>query len=347
MDALVDILSSYLENPWSQSLGIFILSLVLTVVVRWILRFVLLGLVQKTKTEVDDIVILAVKKLVTYSIPVIGLMVALTPLALQTPIPERILFSVLAVLIMRSAINVVDDISKWLEKTWLERTASTMDKGLVPLLRKAVKMSVVILGVLIILGQWGVQIGPLLGALGIGGLAVALALNTSLSNVFSGIQLILDRSVNVGDKVQLESNELGVLLDIGLRTTLMRTYDNEVISIPNSQLANARVKNYTKPDASIRVGVNFAVAYGSDVAEVKRIVLDVISRQDDILQEPEPQVLFLNMGDFSLDMQARVWVDDYGKQFARKLEMTELIYNTLNESGIEIPFPTRTVHMIQ
>ncbi len=345
MDALADILSSYLENPWSQSLGIFILSLVLTVVARLILRFVLLGLVQKTKTEVDDILIRAVKNLVTYSIPVIGLMVALAPLALQTSMPERILFSVLAVLIIRSAINLVDDISKWLERTWLERAASTLDKGLLPLLRKAVKMSVVILGVLIILGQWDVQIGPLLGALGIGGLAVALALNTSLSNIFSGIQLILDRSVNVGDKVRLESDELGVVLDIGLRTTSMLTYDNEVISIPNSQLANARVKNYTKPDASIRVSVNFAVAYGSDVAEVKRIVLDVISRQDDILQEPEPQVLFLNMGDFSLDMCARVWVDNYGKQFARKLEMTELIYITLNERGIEIPFPTRTVHM--
>ncbi len=127
----------------------------------------------------------------------------------------------------------------------------------------------------------------------------------------------------------------------------MRTYDNEVISLPNSQLANARIKNYTRPDATIRVSVNFAVTYGSDVAEVKRVVLGAISQLDDIMQEPGPQVLFLNMGDFSLDMCARVWVDNYGKQFARKLDMTELIYNTLNESGIEIPFPTRTVHMMQ
>jgi len=347
MDALVDMLSPYLENPWIQSLGIFILSLVLTVVARWSLRFVLLGLAQKTKTEVDDILIRVVKNVVTYSIPVIGLMVALTPLALQTSIPERILFSFLAVLLMRGAISLVDDMSKLLEKTWLKRTASTLDKGLLPLLRKTVKASVAILGVLIILGEWEVQITPLLGALGIGGLAIALALNSSLSNVFAGIQLLLDRSVNVGDKVQLESGEVGVLLDIGLRTTMMKTYDNEVISLPNSQLANARIKNYTKPDASIRVSVNFAVAYGSDVAEVKRIVLDAISQLDDILQEPGPQVLFLNMGDFSLDISARVWVDDYGKQFAKKLEMTELIYNTLNESGIEIPFPTRTVYMRQ
>lgn len=347
MDALADLLSPYLENPWIQSLGIFILSLLLTVVARWSLRFVLLRLAKRTRTEVDDILIRAVRHVATYSIPVIGLMLALTPLALQTPIPERILFSLLAVLLMRGAIRLIDDMSRWLEETWQERTASSLDKGLLPLLRKAVKASVVILGVLIILGKWEVQIAPLLGALGIGGLAVALALNSSLSNIFSGIQLILDRSVNVGDKVQLDSGEVGVVLDIGLRTTLMRTYDNEVISLPNSQLANARIKNYTRPDSTIRVGVNFAVAYGSDVNEVKGVVSDAISQLDDIMPEPEPQVLFLNMGDFSLDMCARVWVDDYGKQFAKKLEMTELIYNTLKKSGIEIPFPTRTVYMKQ
>jgi MscS family membrane protein len=304
-------------------------------------------LAQKTETAVDDILIRAVKNVATYSIPVIGLMAALTPLALQTSIPDRILFSFLAVLLIRGAISLIDDMSKSLEETWQERTESSLDKGLLPLLRKVLKMSVAILGVLIILGKWEVQIGPLLGALGIGGLAIALALNSSLSNVFAGIQLILDRSVNVGDKVQLESGEVGVVLDIGLRTTLMQTYDNEVISLPNSQLANARIKNYTKPDATIRVSVNFAVAYGSDVAEVKRVVSDAISQLDDIMQEPGPQVLFLNMGDFSLDMCGRVWVDNYGKQFAKKLEMTELIYNTLKKSGIEIPFPTRTVYMKQ
>lgn len=347
MDALADTLSSYLDNPWILSLGIFILSLVLTVIVRWSLRFILRTMAQKTRTDVDDILIRATKNVVTYSVPVIGLMVALTPLALQTSLPQRMLFSLLAVLLMRGAINLVDDLSRWLERTSAKRTASTLDKGLLSLLRKTLKTSVVILGVLIILGKWGIEIGPIVAAFGIGGLAIALALNSSLSNVFAGIQLILDRSVSVGDKVKLASGDVGVILDIGLRSTRMRTYDNEVIFLPNSQLADAQVKNYTKPDPTIRVAVNFAVAYGSDVAEVKRVVSDAIKQLDDIMLEPEPQVLFLNMSDFSLDMCARVWVDDYGKQFARKLEMTELVYNTLKESGIEIPFPTRTVYVKQ
>ena len=141
MDALANMreLSPYFENPWIQSLGIFILSLVLTVIIRWSLRFILLAVVQKTKTEVDDIVIRAVKKLVTYSVPVIGLMVALTPLALTTSIPQRTLFSLLAVLVIRAAISLVEDLSRWMEKTWVKRTDSTLDDGLLPLVRKAVK----------------------------------------------------------------------------------------------------------------------------------------------------------------------------------------------------------------
>ena len=340
-------LSPYLENPWIQAMGIFAVSLALTVIVRWILRFLLSSLIQRTQTELDDILIKAVKKLVTYSIPLVGLMMALTPLAIRTPVPQRVLFSLLSVLLLGSAIGLVEDLSGWLQKIWVDRTESTLDDGLLPLLRKAVKAVIVIIGVLLILGQWGVQIGPLVGALGIGGLAIGLALNSSLSNIFGGIQLILDRSINVGDKITLDSGETGVVLDIGLRSTKIRTYDNEVISLPNSVMSNARVKNYTKPDVTIRVNVDFGVAYGSDVARVKQIVSDAISKLDDIMEEPAPQVLFLNMSDFSLDMCARVWVDNYDRQFGKKLEMTELVYNTLIENEIEIPFPTRTVYMRQ
>jgi len=347
MDALADKLSFYLETPWILSLGIFTLSLILTVVIRWSLRFILRTVAQMTKTDVDDILIRAAKNVVTYAVPVIGLMAALTPLALQSVIPQRMLFTLLAVLLMRGAINLVGDLSEWLETTAAKRNVSTLDEGLLPLLRKTLKTIIAVIGVLIILGKWGIQIGPMVGALGIGGLAIAMALNSSLSNIFAGIQLILDRSINVGDKVKLESGDLGIVLDIGLRSTRLQTYDNEVISLPNSQLANAQVKNFTKPDATIRVTVDFGVAYGSKIAEVKKVVLDAIKQLDDIMLEPEPQVLFLNMNDFSLDMSARVWVDDYSKQFEKRLEMTELVYNTLNESGIEIPFPTRTVYMKQ
>ena len=98
-------LSPYLENPWNQSMAIFAISLILTVILRWILRFLLSSWIQKTETKLDDILIKALRKLVTYSIPLIGLMVALTPLALPTQVPQRLLFSLLSVLLFLAPIS--------------------------------------------------------------------------------------------------------------------------------------------------------------------------------------------------------------------------------------------------
>lgn len=337
----------HFESPWMQALVIVVLTLVLTLVVQMVLRFALIPLARKTKSDLDDIIIRAIQRFLVYSIPLVGLMVALTPFSLKTLVPRHILASLLILVLMRILIVLIEDLSCWLQKIWVVATESSLDVGLLPLVRRATKTIVVVLGVLVILGEWNIEIAPMLGALGIGGLAIGLALNTSLSNIFGGIQLILDRSIRVGEKIMLESGEVGVVLDIGLRSTKLRSYDNEVIFIPNSYLANARIKNYTKPDATIRVTVTFSVAYGSDITKVKNVVTKAISGLNGILKEPGPQVLFLNMGDFSLDMSARVWVGDYDKQFAKKLEMVELIYNTLNENNIEIPFPTRTVFMKQ
>ncbi|MFC1664880.1 mechanosensitive ion channel family protein [Pseudomonadota bacterium] len=336
---------NYLENPWIQSAVIIVVSIFVTAVVLWLLGMVLSNLVTRTKTLTDDIAIKALRNAIFYTIPIIGTKLALSPFDLTSSIPQKVLFSVLIILLARSLLRLVTDLLSYLQQSWTDRTHSTMNDGLFPLFKNAIITVIVILAILLILGEWEVKIGPLLGALGIGGLAVGLALNSSLSNIFGGIQLILDRSISVGDKIMLESGELGVVMDIGLRSTKLRTYENEVISVPNSQLSNARIKNYTKPDISIRVTVDFGVVYGSDVSQVKQVVLDAIGKMKDILSEPNPQVIFLNMSNFSLDMSARVWVDNYDKQFGHKLEMTELIYNVLNENDIEIPFPTQTVHI--
>ena len=336
---------SFLADPWAQAMAIFIAFIVLTVILHWSLKILFSALAKKTKTELDDIAIRALRKAITLVVPTVGLMVALTPLNLSSKAPHRILFSLIVVFLMRAVIGLTSDFANWLKHTWVKRTESTLDDGMLPLLRRVATGIIVILGVLAIFGKWEIQIGPILGALGIGGLAIGLALNSSLANIFGGIQLILDRCINVGDKVMLDSGEVGIVLDVGLRSTKMRTYENEVIFLPNSQLANAKIKNFTEPDSSIRVTVNFSVIYGSDVAQVKQLVLDAIQELDDILDDPLPAVLFMNMGDFSLDMSARVWVNDYGMQFGKKLEMTELVYNVLNKNNIEIPFPTQTIYM--
>jgi MscS family membrane protein len=241
-------------------------------------------------------------------------------------------------------INIIDNFARHWMKEWKSKTRTTADERLIPFLQKIFKAIVIILALLFIFSAWKVNISPLLATAGIAGLAIGLAVKDSLNNILGGLQLVLDRVFKVGDKVKLESGELGTIMDIGLRSTKLRTYDNEIIFIPNGYLANAKIKNYTQPDFSIRVNVNFGVTYGSDIQNVINVVKNALESMDSIEKEPAPNVEFLKMSDFSLDFVGRVWVADYGDAWSTQLRVTEVIYNALNEAGIEIPFPTRTVY---
>ena len=149
------------------------------------------------------------------------------------------------------------------------------------------------------------------------------------------------------DKVKIESGEVGAIHDIGLRSTKLVTYDNEVIYIPNGYLANSRVQNYTRPSPKIRAHVSFGVEYGSDITQVQKVVLGILEKDKEILSDPEPTVQFLEMGDSALNFKAYFWVEKWGMAYGKKLEMTEAIYNGLNKAKIGIPFPTRTVHLVK
>jgi MscS family membrane protein len=223
-------------------------------------------------------------------------------------------------------------------------TKSSVDERVIPLLQKILKTIVVILGLFFVFGAWNVNLAPLLATAGIAGLAIGLAVKDSLNNIVGGIQLVLDRTFKVGDKVEIEGGQTGVILDIGLRSTKLKTYDNEVIFIPNGILANSKIKNFTQPDLSIRVNVQFGVEYGSDLKKVNKIVLDAIQNIEGVLEEPAPAVQFLNMSDFSLDFVARVWVKEYSGAYSMKLKVTDEIYKTLSKEGIGIPFPTQTIY---
>jgi MscS family membrane protein len=109
-------------------------------------------------------------------------------------------------------------------------------------------------------------------------------------------------------------------------------------------LANAKIKNFTQPDFSIRVNVNFGVEYGSNTEKVQQVVLESVKKIENVIEQPEPVVQFLNMSDSSLDFVARAWVKSYKEAYSTQLKMTDEIYNALNRANIGIPFPTRTVY---
>ncbi|MFP4082523.1 MAG: mechanosensitive ion channel family protein [Candidatus Aminicenantes bacterium] len=344
MDVISDIFDFMAGNAYIKFLFTLAVALVIAFLAKLILKRVLKPLTRKTKTKIDDLIIKIISSIIFYLILVLGLKVGLQYFEFETALYNSLIDTFLILLISFLIFRIVHIFSVHWIKEWASKTESTADDRLIPLMEKIVKVLVVILAVIFILDAWNVNISPFLATAGIAGLAIGLAVRDSLVNILGGVQLVLDKTFKVGDKVQLESGELGVILDIGLRTTKLKTYDNEVIYIPNGYLANAKIKNYTQPDLSIRVNVNFGVVYGSNTEKVREVLLDALRKIDTVLEDPEPQVLFLKMSDFSLDFVARAWVESFALAYTTSLKMTDEIYNTLNKANIGIPFPTRTIY---
>lgn len=344
MNIVNKILEFIFSNIYLKFLFVLVITLIISFLAKFIFRKVLKPLTKKTKTKVDDLIIKSISSIVFYIVLVLGIKFGLQYFELKTTIYNNLINTLLIIIVTVLLIRIINNFFKHWAEEWKFKTKTTTDERVIPLLQKILKAVIIILAVIFVFTAWHINISPLLATAGIVGLAIGLAVKDSLANILGGLQLVLDKTFKVGDKVELESGEMGVIMDIGLRSTKLKTYDNEVIYIPNGSLANAKIKNFTQPDISIRVNVNFGVEYGSDPEKVQKVVLEAIKKIDTVIEEPEPVVQFLNMSDFSLDFVARAWVQEYTQAYSTKLKMTDEIYEALNKAKIGIPFPTRTIY---
>jgi len=312
-----------MANNYLKFLLILIISLIVAFLVKLIVSQVLKPLAKKTKTLVDDLIIKSVTSVIFYLILVLGFKIGFQTLQVETKLYHSLVDTFLVLMVMIALLRIIHNLSShWLED-WAKKTKSTADDRLIPLVEKILKAVLTILAVIFIFDSWNIDISPLLATAGIAGLAVGFAVKDSLANIVGGIQLVLDKTFKVGDKIQIESGEMGVILDIGLRSTKLRTYDNEVIYIPNGQLSNSKIKNFTVPDLSVRVNVNFGVEYGSNPEQVRQVVTEAVKKIETVLESPEMVVQFLKMSDFSLDFVARAWVQNYTKAYRTQLEIPD------------------------
>ncbi|MCK5107157.1 MAG: mechanosensitive ion channel family protein [Nanoarchaeota archaeon] len=256
-----------------------------------------------------------------------------------------VLDTALIVIIFYGVYVFLDVVIDHAGKRIASKTKSTADDNLVSLAQKSVKFLIIVFALLAIFSSWGFNITSVLAGMGIAGLALGLALQATLSNVFGGISLIMDHTYRVGDKIKIDTGEVGVVKDIGLRSTKIRDYDNKEIVIPNGVMANAKIINYVKPTKKIKLKVKFGVAYGSNIAQVKKVVLKTLKGMKQIREDPAPSVIFNEMADSSLNFTAMAWIDDYKDEFLSTEEATCKIYDALNNSKIEIPFPQMDVHV--
>ncbi len=335
---------TFLANKYLVSLLIIVSAAVLAELLLFIFGRYLERFASKTKNKIDDMIFQHTKRPLFFLVLGYGLKIGLFNLGING-IAGKIIDSIMAVIFLYVILKGIDIAVETWVITFSKRTKTNVDDVLLPMLHKVTKVLFVVIGLLWILKIWNIDITPYLAGVGIGGIVLGLALQDSLKNVFGGITLLLDKTYQVGDKVQLESGEVGTIYDIGLRSTKMVTFDNEVVYIPNGYLANSRVMNYTRPDPKVRTHVLFGVEYGSDVDKVRETVLKVIGGIEGVLKEPAPVVQFTEMGDFALKFRANFWVEKWSISYDKKLEATEKMYNALRKAKIGIPFPTQTVYL--
>lgn len=205
------------------------------------------------------------------------------------------------------------------------------------------------IGLLVILQSLGISITPILTALGVGGLAVALALQDTLANLFAGIHVIASEQVRPGDYVKLSSGEEGYVHDIAWRYTTIRSLPNNMVIIPNSKLSSALVTNYYLPDKEMAVLVNAGVSYDSDLENVEKVTREV-AREIMVSVEggvPEfnPFIRYNAFGDSSVNFTVVLCVKEFAGQHIIRHEFIKRLHRRYLQEGIEIPFPIRTVIM--
>jgi len=216
--------------------------------------------------------------------------------------------------------------------------------------QSVVRGLVFIVGLLVLLGALGIEITPILTALGVGGLAVALALQDTLSNLFAGVHLLADKPIRVGDYVKVADTVEGHVVDIGWRSTRVRMLQNVVVTIPNKRVAESTITNYDMPESRLALPIRVSVDYGVDPDLVQRILEEETARAVNdvpgLLAEPEPSArLIPGFGEFSLDFTLLCYVKSFTDQFRVQHELRKRILRRLSTEGIRIPVQVRGVEL--
>lgn len=223
------------------------------------------------------------------------------------------------------------------------RSSDRMDEGLKNLILRSFRIVGVLLIFVMVLAQFGIDITVLVGGLSIAGLAIGFAAKDTLENFISGVAIMLDRPFRVGDQVDV-GGTYGTVVDISLRSTRLRTLNNEIMVMPNLQMINQKLINHAMLGA-VRVAVPFSVAYQESPDAARRVLLPLAEQDDRIAQDPPPHVVVVKLNDSGVDMELRFFLPDPARETPMRSEYLETVHHALRQAGIEIPFPQLDVFL--
>ncbi len=218
------------------------------------------------------------------------------------------------------------------------------DKTRFYILKNISRIILLFIGIIWALIIWRVNLTPLFASAGIVGIAIALAAKDTLANFFGGIALFTDAAYRVGDYIILESSERGEVVELGIRSTKIKTRDDVMITIPNSTMSTTKIVNQSAPEVSYRIRIDVGVSYKSNLRTVEKTLLQVAAANHALEKKPEPRVRVRSFGESAILLQLLVWVEEPAQRGLQTHNLLKMIHIAFKEQGVEIPFPQRDLH---
>ncbi len=325
------------------------ISLIIALAINVILK-ILMKKAEKTNTKIDDIILHAIGKPLYILVIVAGIYYAIH----QTPYLADILnrydevyksrHFILTIFVTWIVATLAKRIIKEYGYDIAARTEGDMDDRLVALADMSVTYIIWFIGIITALSGLGYEITPFITTMGIAGLAIALAAQNLLSNVFGGVTITIDQLYKKGDRVEM-GGVYGDVYDIKPRYTRIKTLNNTMITIPNAKVINEQIINYSVPDTSVRVKIPVGVAYGTDPIKVDEILIDIADKTPLVLREPKPLVRFTEYASSSQNFELIIWVKHYDDRHPIIDHIFREIYSRFKKERIEIPFNQMDVHI--
>ncbi len=333
-------------RPWLQPALVLTVAVVLGLVFRSYFVRKMAQLSQRTQTDLDDLLVAAVGRHIPAWFVLGGVVLAVRGSPLD-PIHHSKVDRVAAALLMLSLSFVAANLVTGLVERAMSRAGAAFVSA--SLTRNVLRGVILVVGGLLVLDNLGIEIKPLLTALGVGSLAVALALQPTLSNLFAGLHITLAKPLRIGDFVELENGIQGFVVDIGWRATQLREPLNNLVIVPNARLVEMIAKNYAMPESQQTVLLQIGVGYGSDLEKVEAITREVAAEVVRSVPEAEPDwpplVRFHTFGDSSVNFALVFRVKQFVDRGVVIHELVKRLKTRYDREGIQIPFPQRVVQL--
>ncbi|MES9825363.1 MAG: mechanosensitive ion channel domain-containing protein [Candidatus Thiodiazotropha endolucinida] len=348
-DQLEPLIVLFGNHPWVKGLIVLLIFIVLAKVVEWIVIPLVRRLASHTSTHIDDLIVQYLRSPLFWTLALIGIVASSSMVGIEESVRSALASFVLSVLILLWMLFAVR-ISKLLlsEASRRAKPNAMVRPQTLPLFTNIAAITIIIFAVYFMFQSWHVDMTAWLASAGIAGIAIGFAAKDTLANLFSGVFIMADSPYKIGDYVVLDDGGgiRGKVTHIGIRSTRLLTRDDVEVTIPNSIMGNSKVVNESGgPHVKYRIRVAVGVAYGSDIDQVRDVLMSVARESETVCDQPEPRVRFRAFGASSLDFELLCWVDNPELRGRVLDALNSAVYKRFLVEGIEIPFAKQDLYI--